>query len=77
MLERKFWLKNRIEKERGLSIQYWNEDCKRAWEKADQLMKKLANATTDTATTTEESCSATSLGEGVWGRERSPTVENF
>ena len=53
MLERKFWLKNRIEKERGLSIQYWNENCKRVWEKADQLMKKLANATTDTATTTE------------------------
>jgi len=59
MLERKFWLKNQIEKERGLSIQYWNEDCERAWEKADQLMKKLANATTDTATIAKNSVSPT------------------
>jgi len=32
--------------------------------------------TTDTATTTENSLFAHSLGEGVWGRERSPTIKN-
>jgi len=57
MLERKFWLKNRIEKEHGLSIPYWNEECKIACQKADECIKKLScntttyTATTDTATT--------------------------
>jgi len=52
MLQRKFWLKNRIEREYDLSIQYWNEDCKKACQKADDLIKKLSSSiTTDTATT--------------------------
>jgi len=58
MLERKFWLKNSIEKQQDDTNQYWNEECKKAWEKADELMKKRSvNATTDTATTSKESCS--------------------
>ena len=32
--------------------------------------------TTDTVTTTEKLCFATSSGEGVWGRERSPFAKN-
>ncbi len=51
MLERKFWLKNRLEKEYDDSISYWNEDCRKAWEKAEHLKHKLANAYTDTAST--------------------------
>jgi len=56
MLERKFWLKNRIEREHDLSIPYWNEECKKACQKADEYIKKLTNATTDT-TLDEELCS--------------------
>ncbi len=41
MLERKFWLKNRLEREHEDSIQYWNKECKKAWEKAEQLRHKL------------------------------------
>jgi len=41
MLERKFWLKNRLEREHEDSIQYWNKECKEAWEKAEQLRHKL------------------------------------
>jgi len=51
MLERKFWLKNRLEKEYDDSVSYWNEDCRKAWEKAEHLKHKLANAYFDTAST--------------------------
>lgn len=58
MLERKFWLKNRIEREYDLTTQYWNEDCKKACQKVDEYIKKLScNTTTDIKPTIEESCS--------------------
>jgi len=40
-IERKFWLKNKLEREHEDSIQYWNEECKKAWEKAEQLRHEL------------------------------------
>ena len=45
MLERKFWLKNRLEEEHKDSVAYWNKECKKAWEKAEQLRYKLLNTT--------------------------------
>ena len=41
MLERKFWLKNKLEKEYNDSVAYWDIKCKKAWEKAEQLRHKL------------------------------------
>ena len=60
MLDRKFWLKKKIESENKDTVSYWNDECKKTWDKAESL-KKLTNATpTDITTTTEESCSALS-----------------
>jgi len=59
MLERKFWLKNKLEREHKDSIQYWNGECKKAWEKAEQLRHELLTPRTDT-TLDEELCSVPS-----------------
>jgi len=51
MLDRKFWLKKKLESEYNDSSSYWNDDCKKSWDKAESL-KKLTNATSaDTVTT--------------------------
>ena len=42
MLERKFWLKNRLEKEHENSVSYWNEECKKACQKAGEYIKRLS-----------------------------------
>jgi len=59
MLDRKIWVKNKIKRESKLHVKYWNEDCKKAWRVADDLIKKLSHpastytTTADTATTTK------------------------
>jgi len=41
MLDRKIWLKKKLERESKLHVKYWNEECKKAWSIADDLIKKL------------------------------------
>ncbi len=41
MLERKFWLKKKLERESNLSEPYFNKECRLAVEKADAFAKKL------------------------------------
>jgi len=61
MLVRKFWLKNKLERECDDSEVYWNEECRKAVENTNDFIKKLyCNTTTDPTTTTEELCSALS-----------------
>jgi len=61
MLDRKFWLKNKLQSEYDDSEVYWNEECRKAVENTNDFIKKLCcNTTTATTTTTEESCSAMS-----------------
>jgi len=48
MLERKFWLKNRLEREAELHVRYFNKECKKARDDADKLLKGLlADTETD------------------------------
>jgi len=49
MLERKSWLKKKLDSEAKLHELYFNKECKLAREKADDCIKKLANISTDTA----------------------------
>jgi len=65
MLERKFWLKKKIHEENSSAEAYWNLECQKAWEKADQFRKQLEDtASTDTASTEENSVSPTLQGKG-------------
>jgi len=41
MLERKFWLKNQLRERARDSEFYWNEECKKAQQVADDLIKSL------------------------------------
>jgi len=64
LLERKFWLKNKHERELELQVPYMNEESIRARDYADDLIRKLSSETTDifttdTATTAENSVSPT------------------
>jgi len=52
MLDRKIWVKKKLERESKLRVKYWDEDCKKAWKVADELIKKLANASDTTVTNT-------------------------
>ena len=58
MLDRKFWLKNKLQSEYDDSEVYWNEECRKAVEKTNDFIKKLSCSTTTDTTTVEESCSA-------------------
>jgi len=61
MLDRKIWVRKKLERESKLHVKYWDEDCKKAWKEADECIKKLScNTTTDIKPTIEESCSVPS-----------------
>jgi len=60
MLERKFWLKKKLERESSLHVQYMNKESIRARDYVDDLIRKLSLEpddifTIDTATTAENS----------------------
>jgi len=69
LFERKFWLKNRHERELKLQVPYMDKECIRARDYADDLIRKLSSepddifttdtTTTDPATTDENSVSPT------------------
>ena len=51
MLQRKFWLKKKLDRESRLHVSYFNKECRLARNKADDHFKKLAYASTDIAFT--------------------------
>ena len=43
MFERKFWLKKQLRKRESDSEFYWNDECRKAQEIADAMIRKLTN----------------------------------
>jgi len=42
MLDRKIWVKKKLEREEKLHVKYWNRECRIACQKADDLIKSLS-----------------------------------